>query len=766
MERQTWQRAHVGTVRPAWPAIPGRLLFGALVLAVTAAALVPWAPPSAGLVIDDITRDGSALLVSACLALAARGTSGQRRSLQAGLALGLAALAGGMTLNDLPGALPSMLVPVTTVLSVLAAAFVAGTVAIGVVRGLPRRVLVTAGLDALLLFLASVVVLSVLWVDDAAAASARPAVRTAIVAVLAWVVAMTMPLLARPVRLTLAGPLGVVLGVLLVVLSSVAWLDRITMAGTPVQAGLTDLMFPFGVVLVGWGALAWDLSPHPAPRVRAVTERLVDTFPGAAVLACVLIEIGRPLGSGTLVTGACTAAVVVIATIRQVLSRSSERSARIAGAAASDRLAAELRERADTVRSLARLERAGTLEATARSICEEAMRLDGIDAAVLSIIDAEGTITAVAAAGLDGLDLVGRPMPPERAEHVRAMASMGPWVEDFRASGVPHPEVVFESGIRATANAPLRWDNRLVGSLGLGTRSDLEAARLRERLPTVREFGVVGAALIGPMQAERERTRAAAARIDSIIARVAFMAVFQPIVDMDTGETVGFESLTRFADGTPPDVRFAEADAAGRGLELEAACLAASVEAARELPAGTWLSLNVSPALVSAPSQLGPIIAAADRRVVLEITEHVPVDDYPRLAQALRGLDGDIRLAVDDAGAGYAGLKHILEIRPHIVKLDVALVRSVDTDIARQALIGSLISFATRTDATVLAEGVETAREFESLRQMGVTLGQGYLLGRPAPAGTWQRLARDIGTGHTAGADGLPSAWGMLPFAS
>jgi len=174
----------------------------------------------------------------------------------------------------------------------------------------------------------------------------------------------------------------------------------------------------------------------------------------------------------------------------------------------------------------------------------------------------------------------------------------------------------------------------------------------------------------------------------------------------------------------------------------------------------------VSPALVSAPSQLGPIIAAADRRVVLEITEHVPVDDYPRLAQALRGLDGDIRLAVDDAGAGYAGLKHILEIRPHIVKLDVALVRSVDTDIARQALIGSLISFATRTDATVLAEGVETAREFESLRQMGVTLGQGYLLGRPAPAGTWQRLARDIGTGHTAGADGLPSAWGMLPFAS
>jgi EAL domain-containing protein (putative c-di-GMP-specific phosphodiesterase class I) len=350
-------------------------------------------------------------------------------------------------------------------------------------------------------------------------------------------------------------------------------------------------------------------------------------------------------------------------------------------------------------------------------------------------------------------------------------------VEGFEASPEPHLGAVFGAGVRATANAPLRWESRVIGSLGLGTRCDAQAARLRERLPTVREFGVVGAALLGPQLAERERLAAAAARVDGIIAGHAFAPVYQPILDLATGETVGFESLTRFSDRTPPDVHFADAEAAGRGLELEAACLAASIDGAVPLPAGAWLSLNVSPAIVSAPAVLARIIERCHRPLVLEITEHVPIDDYARLVESLRGLGGDVRLAVDDAGAGYAGLRHILEIRPHIVKLDTALVRSVDTDVARQALITSLISFASRTNAVVLAEGVETVREFECLRGMGVTLGQGYLLGRPAHASTWQRLAADIAGDapavpdacRAAGGRPLPAplpGWGTLPFAS
>jgi EAL domain-containing protein (putative c-di-GMP-specific phosphodiesterase class I) len=240
--------------------------------------------------------------------------------------------------------------------------------------------------------------------------------------------------------------------------------------------------------------------------------------------------------------------------------------------------------------------------------------------------------------------------------------------------------------------------------------------------------------------------------------------VFQPVVDLATGRTVGFEALTRFADRTPPDIRFAEAQAAGRGRELEAASLAAAIAAARDLPPGAWLSLNVSPALVVSPGVLAPLVARAERPVVLEITEHDPVADYGRLADGVRSLDGDIRLAVDDVGAGYAGLRHILEIRPHIVKLDTALVRAVDTDIARQALIRSLIWFAGRTGTTVLAEGIETVRQLESLRELGVTLGQGFLLGRPGAAAAW-RLTAAAAEG-SPGARRVEHAWDGLPFAS
>jgi EAL domain-containing protein (putative c-di-GMP-specific phosphodiesterase class I) len=101
---------------------------------------------------------------------------------------------------------------------------------------------------------------------------------------------------------------------------------------------------------------------------------------------------------------------------------------------------------------------------------------------------------------------------------------------------------------------------------------------------------------------------------------------------------------------------------------------------------------------------------------------------------SLKGLREHVRLAVDDAGSGYAGLQHLLEIQPDIMKLDIALVRSVDVDPGRRALIASMITFAHKTGCTVLAEGIETQAELDTLRALGVTLGQGYLLGRPAAA--------------------------------
>jgi EAL domain-containing protein (putative c-di-GMP-specific phosphodiesterase class I) len=757
-------RTTIAPVQPAWHAIPPRLLAAAGVLVVAAALLIPWLPPAAGLAVDDIHQDGAALLVAVALAIAAVRSTGERRFVQAGIGLCLASQGLGMTLNDLPLAPNPSVLAVTNALYVVAAATAAVTVAIAVLRGLPRAMLITAGLDAILLFLAGIVIVEALWIDTASDATARPIVRAAIVGILGWVAAMSMPLLVRPVRMTLRGPLGVVTGILFVVLASLAWLDRVTTLGTPTAAAPPDLLFGVGVVLMGVGALAWNLEPHPEPRMRRVAERLMELFPTAAILAAVFAELSRPELADSALAGAAVVCVVLIATIRQLISRTSERSARHAEQAASGRLADELRERAETVRSLARLEPGETLEKTASRICEEALRLDGIDTAVLSIIEADGSVVAAATAGLDDLPLVGRPLPAERADHIRAMAMLGPWVETFEPSSEAHLSAVYSSGIRATANAPLRWENRVLGSLGLGTRCPVDAARLHERLPTVREFGVVGSALIGPLQAARERARAAAAETDAIIEAAAFMPVFQPVLDLSTGRTVGFEALTRFADRTPPDIRFAQAEAAGRGRELEAASLGVAIAAAGDLPPDTWLSLNVSPALVSAPAVLAPIVARAERPLVLEITEHVPVGDYARLAEGVRSLDGDIRLAVDDVGAGYAGLRHILEIRPHIVKLDTALVRAVDTDIARQALITSLIWFAARTDAIVLAEGIETVRELESLREMGVALGQGFLLGRPAPAATWRPLA--VAVAGDAEPPLRTLAWDAAPLAS
>jgi EAL domain-containing protein (putative c-di-GMP-specific phosphodiesterase class I) len=211
------------------------------------------------------------------------------------------------------------------------------------------------------------------------------------------------------------------------------------------------------------------------------------------------------------------------------------------------------------------------------------------------------------------------------------------------------------------------------------------------------------------------------------------MPVFQAIVLLQTREIVGFEALTRFSDGTRPDQRFKEADSAGMSIRLETACLAEQLEAASWLPPGTWLSLNVSPSLAAAVVPLVAALERADRDVVLEITEHVEIGDYDLLMAALDLIRGKARLAVDDAGAGYAGLRHILELRPQFVKLDLSLVRHVDTDPARQAMVAGMAHFARKAGCELIAEGIETESELTELIRLGVPLGQGYLFGRPGP---------------------------------
>jgi EAL domain-containing protein (putative c-di-GMP-specific phosphodiesterase class I) len=201
---------------------------------------------------------------------------------------------------------------------------------------------------------------------------------------------------------------------------------------------------------------------------------------------------------------------------------------------------------------------------------------------------------------------------------------------------------------------------------------------------------------------------------------------------------VGFEALTRFADGSRPDQVFALALECGLGLALERVTLAAALAGARELPRAAWLSLNVSPSLLSDVELMQSILGVRIRPLVIEITEHEAVPAYGPLREAIQTLGPDVRLAVDDAGAGIANFNHLVELRPDFVKIDAGLVRGVDSDVSRQAVVAGILHFASTAGCEVIAEGIETDAELATLAELGVSLGQGYLLGRPAPVADWQ----------------------------
>jgi EAL domain-containing protein (putative c-di-GMP-specific phosphodiesterase class I) len=170
------------------------------------------------------------------------------------------------------------------------------------------------------------------------------------------------------------------------------------------------------------------------------------------------------------------------------------------------------------------------------------------------------------------------------------------------------------------------------------------------------------------------------------------------------------------------------------GPDLERATLDAALDAAASLSRSRFLHLNVSAEFVLARTDLRRLLARSRARIVLEVTEHAQVGDYSDFARAIEDLGRPVCLAVDDAGAGFASFRHILELRPAFVKLDISLVRGIDADPAKQALVAGMHHFARMTKRRLIAEGVETEAEAEALRSLDVRLGQGYLFGRPALA--------------------------------
>jgi len=243
--------------------------------------------------------------------------------------------------------------------------------------------------------------------------------------------------------------------------------------------------------------------------------------------------------------------------------------------------------------------------------------------------------------------------------------------------------------------------------------------------------------------------RSARRRIEHAL-RQPLAIVVQPVFDLVTGEVIAAEALARFdsAPHRPPDAWFAEAHAVGLGIELELHAVNAALALLAHLPERVRLGVNVGPAAATDQRLTDAVLATDADRVVLELTEHVRVDDYPALVEGIDALRrAGTALAIDDTGAGFASLRHILRLSPDVIKLDRELTSGIDHDPVRRALANALVSFAADIGATIVAEGIETDRELHTLRSLGIRNGQGFYLGRPGPADALAGTRAPIGVG-------------------
>jgi EAL domain-containing protein (putative c-di-GMP-specific phosphodiesterase class I) len=214
------------------------------------------------------------------------------------------------------------------------------------------------------------------------------------------------------------------------------------------------------------------------------------------------------------------------------------------------------------------------------------------------------------------------------------------------------------------------------------------------------------------------------------------LTAFQPIHELTTGNITGVEALARFPsdDSRSPDHWFNEATSVGLGGELEFAALEAALHNTAELPEHLYVALNLSPETCLDPRLPGFLEQSglAVDRIVLELTERLAVDEYAPLLAALAPLRRHgLRIAVDDAGSGFSSMRHILQLRPDIIKLDRSLIAGIDSDQGQRALGAAMVEFAKQIRARIVAEGIETQAELTAVTQLGMTSGQGYFLGRP-----------------------------------
>jgi len=308
-------------------------------------------------------------------------------------------------------------------------------------------------------------------------------------------------------------------------------------------------------------------------------------------------------------------------------------------------------------------------------------------------------------------------------------------------------------GVRSSVCVPLRREEERLGVLCVSSpRPRAFDARDLALLGGLADFltAVIGAACefttaTNRLHGERRSDEDGCAEIERIVRERDFRVVLQPIFALRDGGLFAAEALVRFPDAAlAPDVCLARAHEMDLGVELELAIVEVALACLPRLPRDTLLAINAGPRAIACERIADAMEAADPARLIVELTEHIAVGDYPRLASALQQLrELGVRLAVDDAGAGFASLMHILKLAPDFIKLDRELTAGIDIDPVRRSLAASLLRFAHETGAVIVAEGIETAAELTVLHDLGIDHGQGFHLARPGPPDALRKAARE-----------------------
>ncbi|WP_324754408.1 EAL domain-containing protein [Roseovarius sp. Pro17] len=366
----------------------------------------------------------------------------------------------------------------------------------------------------------------------------------------------------------------------------------------------------------------------------------------------------------------------------------------------------------------------------------------GMEVAYLSeFIGDDLVFRAVSAPGFEDTAYVGATMPLDDVYCRHILAGRLPELIPDTANEPLCRDIPLTSAIpiKSHVSVPIRRrDGSAYGMFCCLSRTAKPDLTQRD-LAVMRAFAGLSAEQVNGRIAERVTYDTTATAIKAILQSRDFDVVYQPIMDAAARRPKGFEALCRFRAQPyrPPNLWFDDAATVGLQADLEICVIEQALIALNQLPPSIYVSVNASPATV-ASGRLGDVFKHwPAERIVLEVTEHSMVDCYDSLLSELDTLRfRGVRLAIDDAGAGYSGLQHIVRLHPDIIKLDISLTNRIDEDIVRRSLGAALVRFAVEINAAIVAEGIETEGELTTLHDLGVPLAQGYFLGKPADLAT------------------------------